>query len=322
MLRLWPETSSSFSRLAWRVVSVCISVGSLAYAATDVSSVERLLTCGGEADGERFGFRPWCPSLTGVVFSRVPADGFSRLRGSGKMHPRSHVWLCFLYHILEIVARFVPLAMLVLVIDRWFVCVLVYLWISRGSMVWMTAREDLGFRFRVRLVAMPFLDSIMDERTAFRRGLVLTLVEFVVCLVVYHVYKHDSLPARARLVLISVANSCMVGKMCLAWVAISPLKVDVDNSKKSVGGGIVRGERGSAVTDGAVVGLEMSALEGGNVEGGVEVTVASESASSKGAQLPPDIFAVSTSSVLYRPGDVKVEDETGSAVSVDFEEKV
>ncbi|CAN0374988.1 unnamed protein product, partial [Ectocarpus fasciculatus] len=87
MLRLWTETSSSSSRLAWRVVSVCISAASLAYAATDVSSVERLLNCGGGNDGERFRLGPRCSSLTGVVFSRVPAEGTSSLRGLGNVHP-------------------------------------------------------------------------------------------------------------------------------------------------------------------------------------------------------------------------------------------
>ena len=42
MLTLWTETSLSRGRLAWRVGSVCISVASLAEAATDVSSVESL----------------------------------------------------------------------------------------------------------------------------------------------------------------------------------------------------------------------------------------------------------------------------------------
>ncbi|CAM9863706.1 unnamed protein product [Ectocarpus fasciculatus] len=258
----WTETTSSSSRLAWRVVSVCISAASLSYAATDVSSVERLSTCDGGKDGERFRICPCFPSLTGVVFSRVPAEGTSSLRGLGNVHPRSHVWLCFVYHVLEIVARFVPLAMLVLVVGGWFFLVLAYLWASRGLIVWMTAREGLDFRFRVRLVAMPFLDSIMDETAAFGIALVLTLVEFIVCMVIYHVYKHDDLPSRARLVLVTVASCCMVGKMCLAWVAISPLKMDGGYSESQGDGGL-GDRRGSAVTDGSVADVEMSAIEDG-----------------------------------------------------------
>ncbi|CAM9375980.1 unnamed protein product [Ectocarpus sp. 4 AP-2014] len=126
LLRLGTETSSSSSRLAWRVVSVCISVASLAYAATDISSVERLMICGGGNDSERFRLDPRCSSLTGVVFSRVPGEGSSNLRGLGNVHPRSHVWPCFVNHALEIVSRFVPPAMIVLVAGGRFFFVLVY----------------------------------------------------------------------------------------------------------------------------------------------------------------------------------------------------
>lgn len=48
MLTLWTETSLSHGRLVWRVSSVCIPVASLAYAATDVSSVECLAKQTGE----------------------------------------------------------------------------------------------------------------------------------------------------------------------------------------------------------------------------------------------------------------------------------
>ncbi|CAM9460953.1 unnamed protein product [Ectocarpus sp. 6 AP-2014] len=319
MLWLWTETSFTSSRLAWRVVSVCISAASLAYAATDVSSVERLLTCDGGKDGERFRLCPCFPSLTELVFSRVPAQGTSSLRGLGNVHPRSHVWLCLVYHVLEIVARFVPLAMLVLVVRGWFFFVLVYLWVSRALIVWMTAREVLGFRFWVRLVAMPFLDSIMDETTAFGIGLGLTLVEFIVCMVIFHVYKHDDLPSRARLVLVTVASCCMVGKMCLALVAISPLKVDGSYSE-SQGDGVLGDGRGSAVTDGSVADVEMSAIEDSKVDGGVEASVVSEPASPKGADGPSVTSALSTGSVVRGPGDVKLEDETDGADADELEE--
>ncbi|CAM9975435.1 unnamed protein product [Ectocarpus sp. 8 AP-2014] len=141
--------------------------------------------------------------------------------------------------------------MLVLVVREWFFLVLVYLWVSRGLIVGMTSRTGLDFRFRVRLVAMPFLDSIMDETTAFGIGLVLTLVEFIVGMVIYHVYKHDDLPSRARLVLVTVASCCMVGKMCLALVAISPLKVAVTDGSVA---DVDMSATTSAVTDGSVVG--------------------------------------------------------------------
>ncbi|CAM9712751.1 unnamed protein product [Scytosiphon promiscuus] len=198
LLVLWSETPSSL--LVSRVVSVCISATSLAYAATDVCSVERLLLCETAGDGgvgvaddgvraARCRVHPCFPSLTGVVFSRVPGEGASTLKGFGNVHPRSHVWLCFGYHVLEIVSRFVSLSMLALVLRGWFLFVVPYLWGTRCFIVWMiavrsgdhvgngTAPNAVGsFRFRVRLVAMPFLDSVMDGTVAFASGLILTRV--------------------------------------------------------------------------------------------------------------------------------------------------
>ncbi|CAN0350161.1 unnamed protein product, partial [Scytosiphon promiscuus] len=139
MLLLWSETSLSNSNLNGRVVSVCISAVSLAYAATDVSSVEKLLNSRllGEGGTDRFRMCPRCPSITGIIFSRVPEKGVSRLAGRlGWVHPRSHVWFCFLYHVVEVISRFVPLAMVALVLRKWFFFVLPYLWISRCLVVW------------------------------------------------------------------------------------------------------------------------------------------------------------------------------------------
>lgn len=140
--------------------------------------------------------------------------------------------------------RFVSLSMLALVMRACFFLVLLYLWGSRCFIVWMaalksgghvgcdTAQKALGdSRFRVRLVAMPFLDSVMDGTVAFASGLTLTLVEFIACLVIYRLYRHDDLTSRVWLVLTLVAVSCMVGKMCLALVAIFPLKKNRDGSE-------------------------------------------------------------------------------------------
>ena len=65
-----------------------------------------------------------------------------------------------------------------------------------------------------------------DETVPFASALVLTLVEFIACLTVYHSCRSDDLASRTRLVLTVVAVSCMVGKMSLAVVAIFPLKKD------------------------------------------------------------------------------------------------
>ncbi|CAN0257943.1 unnamed protein product [Ectocarpus sp. 6 AP-2014] len=232
MLLLWSETSLSNSDLNGRVISVCISTVSLAYAATDVSSVERLLNTrlSGEGGTERFRMCPDCPSVTALVFSRVPEKGVSRLAGRmGWVHPRTHVWFCFLYHVLEIVSRFVPLTMIALVLRKWFFLVLPYLWISRCLVVWAAAysgEATMGFRFRVRIVAMPFIDSILDGTRAFGAGLVLTLVEFVACIVTYHLFSSDHLPSHARWTLTIISICCMVCKMRLALLAIIPLKAN------------------------------------------------------------------------------------------------
>lgn len=121
LLLLWIETSSSISRLVWRVVSVCISSTSLAYSATDICCVEkRLRKTGGGGDIVQSRVCPCCLSLTGVVFSRVPPEGASILKGLGTVHPRSHVWLCLVYHVRETFSRFVSLSMPALVMRACF----------------------------------------------------------------------------------------------------------------------------------------------------------------------------------------------------------
>lgn len=238
MLTLWTETSVPRGRLVWRVGSVCISVASLAYAATDVSSVECLAKQAGKVTASRL-----CSYLTGWVFSRVPTNGNPVvMRVFGKVHPRSQVWFCLVYHVLEIVARFVSLAMVFTVIRKWSLLVLLYLWMSRGVLVW-ASKTSLDFRFCVRLVAMPFMDSIVDGVVAFRRALVWTLLEFMLCLALYHAYAQDDLSASARRTLTIVVCSCHVGKMCLAWVAIDPLKEKISGGP---GDNSVRDERGES----------------------------------------------------------------------------
>ena len=53
-------------------------------------------------------------------------------------------------------------------------------------------------------------------------------------------YMHDDLPSRVRLVLNMVSISCMVGKMCLALVAMFPLKEDLGDTGGVVTGGAHR----------------------------------------------------------------------------------
>lgn len=77
LLVLQIEVAPSRSRWVWRVVSACISAISLAYTATHVCSVGKLLHYTGGGDD------PYCPSLTGIVFSQVSDTGASTLTGLG-----------------------------------------------------------------------------------------------------------------------------------------------------------------------------------------------------------------------------------------------
>lgn len=254
LLKLWNETP----RLDLQIASVCISATSLALAATEIASVDSLVYQTRQSIGtfEGSSLCSLLPSLTGLVCGRVPATGASSLRGFGTITPRTHVVFCFVYHLLEIFCRFLPLAMLALVIRGWFFLVLPYLWISRGLVVlvaaWSSgglaelaaAREALDYRFRVRLVGMPFLDSILDGTVAFGFGLVLTLVEFLLCLAIYHVFTDDALPTQVRETLTMVAGVCIFGKMVLAAIVIYPLK--------EVGGNVVADDAGGELADGSV----------------------------------------------------------------------
>ena len=121
------------------------------------------------------------------------------------------------------------------------------------------------FRFRVRLVAMPFLDSVLDGTVAYAAGLVVTLAEFIACLVIYSFYRDDDLPSGVRLVLYAVAIGCMAGKMCLAVVAIHPLKEDVAGEGGVATGGAVAGSDAMATREGEV-GCEMAPSEGGQLQ--------------------------------------------------------
>ena len=314
LLVLWIETSSSRSRLFWRLFSVCVSALSLAYAATDVCSVERLLYVSGGGDGSmRCRVCLCCPSLTGLVFSRVPGEGSSPLKGLCKVHPHTHVWLCFVYHVLEIGSRFVSLTMLALVLRWWFIFVLPYLWGSRCLIVWITgmksgdqvahdsARKSLkDFGFRVRLVAMSFLDSGMEGPAAYASGLVLTLAEFIACLMIYRLYRDDDLTSSVRLVLYVAAVGCMVGKTCLALVAIFPLIEEDRNGSESIGASTLG--RDDIITGESMGGSEVTVWK--------ELKVEREVAPSEGGQRQPATHDVSTLAAGSASGDVKLGDSS------------
>lgn len=249
ILVLWREDSPSSNPLEVPFRSVLTSAASLAYAATDVSSLEGLIAAV-RPDENAYNWcsrcsRPsccWpecCPwSVTKIVFGRAPTKGKLELMYLGAMHPQTHVWFCFVYHVLEVVSRFIPLAFLILLTRSAFIGVLVYLWLSRCALVgWMAwqphgrksrlnaARDEFSdLRFRVRVVAMPFLDSLIGDPAAFAVGLSLTLLEFVVIAVFYHFYPSSELASYERRGFSIIAAACLAGKMLLALLVIMPLK--------------------------------------------------------------------------------------------------
>lgn len=123
ILVLWKEETPSPNPLYAPFRSVYISVVSLAYAATDIASVEGLRTAVDQTrDGASNRYSIWprpsccnkkCPwSVTKCVFGRAPRKGVVGSEGSELPHPQTQVWVCFLYHILEVVSRFIPLGFL------------------------------------------------------------------------------------------------------------------------------------------------------------------------------------------------------------------
>ncbi|CAB1098500.1 unnamed protein product [Ectocarpus sp. CCAP 1310/34] len=244
----WNEEPPSPNTFLAPFRSVFISVGSQSYAVTDNSSVEGLKAAatpvGDVSNWCSRCSRPsccwptWCPwSGTRLPFSRAPTKGELNLGCLGKMHPQTQVWVCFLYHIVEVVSRFIPLAFLILLTRPWFIGVLVYFWLSQaalvGWMAWQTddrrsrlnaARDEFSsLRFKVRVVAMPFLDSIISQEEAFVVGLWLTDLEFVVYTTLYHVYPSDEVASHDQLVFTIIAAICLL----LARLVMMSLKKEV-----------------------------------------------------------------------------------------------
>ncbi|CAB1105430.1 unnamed protein product [Ectocarpus sp. CCAP 1310/34] len=218
------------------------------------------------------------------------------MRGSGDVHARTHVRFCFVYHVLEIGHRFLPLVMLLVLIRWWFILVLAYLWIARGVVVqWSDRKAVRAFRFRVRFVAMPFLDSILDGAAAFKAGFVLTLVKSIVFMASFLKFSHDDLSDSLRLMLVVVSAGCMLGKMFLAWVAIPLLK------EKDSDGAAVEDERGGEAAD-----SDMTGVEDGTANGEVkEASTLSELGPKEGTNVPPATNGRSAGSVS---GEAKGEE--------------
>lgn len=155
--------------------------------------------------------------------------------------------LCFVYHIMEISSRFLSLALVAVDIQSWILLLLALLFAVRyvivcrvstdtgpppsvqpgdGSQGAGTDKSQKLLRLRMRIVATPFLDSIFEGKRDYEVAVVVTLVEFVGCLIASALRHRDSdeLPSTERETFAHAAVGFMVGKMVLAWFVILPLK--------------------------------------------------------------------------------------------------
>ncbi|CAM9634688.1 unnamed protein product, partial [Pylaiella littoralis] len=201
----------------WRIFSVVWSGFTLAYTTTGLV-VEYPLSQrppGAEGSTAR------CPSLTSKIFSGVPTDGSVEVYGS-RWHPQNFVWAFLLYQWLEIGSRIVSLALLALVVRAYFFLVLSWLWISRSIIL-----RHLRYRSQLRLVGMPFMDSIMDALKSYDVGCALTTVEFVIFASISNYFyenEEGKAPDSVRRVWTYVAAVCMVGKLALGFLVVRPFK--------------------------------------------------------------------------------------------------
>ncbi|CAM9491009.1 unnamed protein product [Choristocarpus tenellus] len=229
LLLVWDDTSSGISHF-FRFVSIAISALSLSYATTGLVAEQPLYELrdklqSGDEGGEGGG--GW---FTGLLFGTVPASGKVSLCAID-MHPQHVVWVFLLYEVFEVVSRFFSLALLALVLREWFFVVLLYLWLSR--MLLLKASGELHMRSQLRLVGMPFMDSVLDNSCAFKFALLITLVEFVACVLISKFVSDGEdviLPDEPRQIISTVAIVCMVGKLVMAFSFVAPFKSLVQES--------------------------------------------------------------------------------------------
>lgn len=170
-----------------------------------------------------------CPGLAKLAFGTVPENGSVEVYRS-RWHPQNFVWAFFLYQFVEIGSRFISLALLALVVRAYFFLVLLWLWVSR----WVILRLSLGkgderlrVRSQLRLVGMPFMDSVMDAKNSYDAGCILTAVEFLACVTIGNfIYKNEEgeAPRNVRRVWTFIAVAFMAGKLILGFLIVRPFK--------------------------------------------------------------------------------------------------
>ena len=230
--------------LAVRVFSVVISTLSLAAATTGVVA-EHPLSQVTWARGVDYP-TPRFTLASSLFFGTIPYVGCVVMGGGFRMHPQDFVWWFLAYEVLEIVGRFLSLAVAALVLEFYLFVVLAWIWftrwaLSRTSIGRGVERENLHFRALVRNVGMPFMDAVIDRVQAYKVSCFFTLAETACCLVVGNVLdaadagralaSHD-----ARLIFTAVALFCTVGKMILAFVVVVPFKETIGRVVPAVKG--------------------------------------------------------------------------------------
>lgn len=267
----WESDKPHWSQwLHIRILSIAVSCASLAYAATVLVAEQPLSELSSAIDVGA----GWCPCLTRRVFGTVPASGSVGISGL-YWHPQNFVWAFLGYQVLEIGARFISLALLALVLRAYFLLVLLWLLISRFVILQCSlgqGQETLRFRAQLRLVGMPFMDSIMDKAGSYVLGCALTTIEFLVCLTIGNTSSTNHAghaPDHIRLTWSAVALVCMAGKLYLGCVIVRPFK-------RSVGFGYGQAQKEQASSS-------LDTGDGGN--GDVEQGEVSRVAESRGARV-------------------------------------
>lgn len=216
--------------LPGRLLSIALSCFSLAYATTSIVAEQPLSQLPPNTNDS---LTSCCPCFTGRAFATVPESGNVPVYGH-RLHPQNFVWLFFVYQVLEIVSRFISLALLALVLRAYFFLVLVWLWGSRFVIIrWSLGsqqNEPLYLRSQLRLVGMPFMDSVMDSVDSYGVGVVLTAAEFLICVLIGNLVSTNEpgqMPDNARQTLTYAAVVCMAGKLVFGCLVIRPFKRNV-----------------------------------------------------------------------------------------------
>ena len=176
-----------------------------------------------------------------MVFSTVQYVGSVIVRGGFRVHPQDYVWFFLAYQAMELIARLGSIVVLALVAKFYVLVVLVWLWATRwyisiASIGAGTEQETLRFRALLRVVGMPFMDSVLDRPSAYELSCALTVVETIAFLAA-----GNSIPApggeetahvlvdRMRRVFTVVSILFTAGKVCMAISLVMPFKKKIGN---------------------------------------------------------------------------------------------